>query len=434
MHFDPLVVDRLAATVDKEDEYTLSGVRITHAPKNSKHKGMINDLTIQNLAVAKALEILGERAWSYGYKSGKRCKEMLSILTEAQDACGYKVQYRTFLRWFQHFLRFGETPAATRRRGGMRRIAGRRATSFTEQDNAELDHIIAHKPYLYLDEIQLEMKDRCNGKVWHRTTLWSQLRRRGYTLKKAVFRARQRSEEERERFMCRLESNTSHPCQYIVIDETHKSANEARRDRAWSMKGKPAVLESYFDRGFGKRYTMIGAANIDGFVQDACHVIEREEGNANDPDRGTVDTEKFEHYVEHYLVPNLGNYSLDEPHSIVIFDNVIIHLSERVRNMIQDAGALLINTAPYSPDLSPIEYFFSIYKAYLKRVSFDGIHWYDAHLAALSSVEQEDARNIFRHCGWPGCKDFGKEEDSARVLRTRRMVCLVAAVLLVTNY
>jgi transposase len=334
------VLEQYVASLNFKDAYTPSGIRLTHVPKNASRMGAINYLTIQNLAVAKALEILGEKAWSYGYKSGKRCKEMRTVLAEVCIACKYKVLYRTFLRWFHHFLRFGETPAATRRRGGMKVLSGRRVSTFDERDNAELDKIICDKPYLYLDEIQKEMMNACNQKVWHTSTLWRQLRRRGYTLQKAVFRARQRSEEERLRFMSRLESNTMHPRQYIVIDEAHKSTNEARRNRAWSLKGVTPVLDAFFDRGLGKRYTLIAAADINGFVFDACEIIEREQSaDDNDPNRGTVDAEKFEDYVEHTLVPNLGDYALDEPHSIVILDNATIHVSERVRQLIADAGA-----------------------------------------------------------------------------------------------
>ena len=88
------------------------------------------------------------------------------------------------------------------------------------------------------------------------------MKRRGYSLQKAVFQARQRSQEERDRFMLRLKENTTYPRQYIVIDEVHKGAKEERHLRAWGLRGKMPVLEEDFDRGFTKRYTMIGAAHI----------------------------------------------------------------------------------------------------------------------------------------------------------------------------
>lgn len=109
--FDPLAAGRLAAAAGKEGERALPGARITRAPKNSKHKGVINDLTAQSLAAAKALEVLGDGAWPRGCKSGERRKEALSALTEAQGACGCEVQRCAFLRRQQRFLRLGEAPA-----------------------------------------------------------------------------------------------------------------------------------------------------------------------------------------------------------------------------------------------------------------------------------------------------------------------------------
>lgn len=67
-------------------------------------------------AVAKALEMLGEKAWTY----------MPDILEKVQEACKYAVEYKTFKRWCNHSLKFGEVPAATRRRGGMKAFRGRR--------------------------------------------------------------------------------------------------------------------------------------------------------------------------------------------------------------------------------------------------------------------------------------------------------------------
>lgn len=415
MRFDASAVGALEATnatkVALEVYWTPSGRRITNAPSSASRIGVINDLTIQSFAIAKALDLLGEDAWSYGYKSGRRCNQMKSILGEVQDACQYKVKYKTFLNWFQHFLKFGETPAASRRRRKLR-PSGTRATSFSQEDNTKLKRIIRDKPYLYLDEIQKEMKECCGGKVWHTSTLWRQMRRLGYSLQKAVFRARLQCRKEQERFMLRLEENTAHPRQYLVIDEVHKSANEARRERAWGIRGVTPVLDGTFDRGFLKRYTMIAAANINGFVESACHLVERDD---NDADRGTVDMAKFEEYVEQYIVPVLGTYELDEENSIVIMDNATIHISQRVKDLIEEAGALLINTAPYSPGMNPIEYMFSVYKAALKRHRYAGIDWYDSHLFSLYSVTKEIARNLFRHCHWPGCENFGSEEEDGEL-------------------
>lgn len=45
-----------------------------------------------------------------------------------------------------------------------------------------------------------------------------------------------------------------------------------------------------------------------------------------------------------------------------------------MREPIEDDGAKIVYTAPYSPDLNPIEFFFSVYKAALKRCTYVGGH------------------------------------------------------------
>jgi hypothetical protein len=98
----------------------------------------------------------------------------------------------------------------------------------------------------------------------------------------------------------------------------------------------------------------------------------------------------------------LGDYALDEPRSIVIMDNATIHISDKVEQLIRDSGALMINTAPYSPEINPIEYMFSVYKAGLKRRSnqFE-MDWFDRHYFSLLDVTPQAALNIFRHCNMP---------------------------------
>jgi hypothetical protein len=76
---------------------------------------MASTREIQRNAINEALNILGSNAWNYGFHSGRRCKEMMEILEKARQASGFiKLQHRTLLRWFQHYLKFGETPDDTR--------------------------------------------------------------------------------------------------------------------------------------------------------------------------------------------------------------------------------------------------------------------------------------------------------------------------------
>jgi transposase len=64
---------------------------------------------------------------------------------------------------------------------------------------------------------------------------------------------------------------------------------------------------------------------------------------------GAINTEVFDLYVEHMLVPVL------QPGDIVLLDNVKFHYSGRAISLIEAAGAEVLHIPAYSPDLNPIE-------------------------------------------------------------------------------
>jgi len=142
------------------------------------------------------------------------------------------------------------------------------------------------------------------------------------------------------------------------------------------------------------RFTLIGAADFKGFVLSACDTVlhnykEKEE-------QKPVDADRFVEYVEKKLVPVLGNYSRQEAHSVVIMDNCSIHLDPRVRILIEGAGAIIIYSAPYSPELIPIEYMFHQWKSFLKRYYLEfNLNWYNVHKLALMSVTTQQGIRYF---------------------------------------
>jgi DDE superfamily endonuclease len=64
---------------------------------------------------------------------------------------------------------------------------------------------------------------------------------------------------------------------------------------------------------------------------------------------GATDVEAFEAYVEHFLAP-----TLEEGH-VVVLDGLGAHRTDKVRELIESAGADLVFLPSYSPDLNPIE-------------------------------------------------------------------------------
>ncbi len=135
-------------------------------------------------------------------------------------------------------------------------------------------------------------------------------------------------------------------------------------------------------RNWGKNVTLIASLSTRG--AGAAMSVE-----------GATDGLAFETYVEHFLAPTL------EEGQIVVMDNLQVHKSARVRELIEEAGAEVLFLAPYSPDFSPIEEAFSKVKGILRRV---GARTREALLQAtgqaLGAVSQRDAVGWFRHCGY----------------------------------
>ena len=376
-------------------------------------KVSINDKKFHKIACETALEALGQHAWKYATNDGHTCRRLASVfVNQVKPKVGYdKLTYSTFYKWFQHYLQHGETAPERRERERNRRSRRKasyykkfnKARTFDPQDDVALLSIVDDNPQLYLDEICTLMTRR-RRKKWSPSAIWKRLHGLGYSLQACVQKARQRDELKRQQCKHRLKMLVRNPEQLMYVDETHKSANASRRRRGWSKRGVQPTVDAYFEENFRKKYTMIGACDINGFVASACQLVEREtSSNDTDPERGTVDNEKFERYVNQCLVPNLGRYDLAEPRSIVVMDNASIHISDGVVEAIESAGAVILYSAPYSPDLNPIEYMFSIYKAGLKRHTWtQGVNWKEAHYRSLKDVTPVKAENYFRKCGVPG--------------------------------
>jgi transposase len=78
---------------------------------------------------------------------------------------------------------------------------------------------------------------------------------------------------------------------------------------------------------------------------------------------GAMNGPSFLAYVEQILAPTLKRGDT------VIMDNVSVHKVTGVREAIEARGATLLYLPPYSPDLNPIEKFFSKLKAILRKAA-----------------------------------------------------------------
>ena len=149
---------------------------------------------------------------------------------------------------------------------------------------------------------------------------------------------------------------------------------------ARAPKGERAYGQA--PRNWGKNITLIASLSTEG-VGAAMSV------------EGATDGAAFETYIEHFLAPTLKDGQ------VVVMDNLQVHKSRRVKEIIEGAGAEVLFLPPYSPDFSPIEETFSKVKGILCRV---GARTREALVEAtgqaLDAVSQRDAVGWFEHCGY----------------------------------
>ena len=108
-----------------------------------------------------------------------------------------------------------------------------------------------------------------------------------------------------------------------------------------------------------------------------------------------MDGEMFLAYVRQFLCPTL------QPGDTVILDNLSSHKVKGVEKAITAIGATLLYLPPYSPDLNPIERFFSKLKALLRKAARRDIDalWKEIG-ELLKTVSPTECTNFFDSCGY----------------------------------
>ena len=117
-----------------------------------------------------------------------------------------------------------------------------------------------------------------------------------------------------------------------------------------------------------KRISIIGALHISTFF--APFFFE-----------GTCERAIFAIYLEQILLKNVPMGTT------FIFDNATIHKGSLIEDIIRNAGCYLLYLPPYSPDLNPIEHFWSSIKYRLRNIlKFETSDIFNAAIIAFSHI------------------------------------------------
>ena len=204
-------------------------------------------------------------------------------------------------------------------------------------------------PATYLSEVCQSVKELWGIEV-SPPTVCRTLKRYGITRKKIRQVALQRCNSLRGAFMAQI-------ClfrrdMFVWLDETGSDARDHVRKFGYAIRGMRAEYHRLLSRG--RRVNAIGAISCTGL-------------EALELTNATVNLENFFDFLRGSLIPKMMPFNGNNPKSILIMDNLSVHHTCEVKDILQQAGILVLYLPPYSPDLNPIEEAFGYVKSYLKK-------------------------------------------------------------------
>lgn len=111
--------------------------------------------------------------------------------------------------------------------------------------------------------------------------------------------------------------------------------------------------------------------------------------------KGAIDTATFDAYIDKLLLPQV------QTDDVVLLDNLAVHLASKIEVAIASRKGQVLWLPSYSPDLSPVEPFWSKVKTSVRgKEPRTEPELNTALTDAINSISLEDIDGWFRHCGY----------------------------------
>jgi transposase len=111
--------------------------------------------------------------------------------------------------------------------------------------------------------------------------------------------------------------------------------------------------------------------------------------------KGAIETAISDTYIDQLLLPQV------RARDVVLLDNLPVHLASKIEVAIASRKGQVLWLPAYSPDLSPIEPFWSKVKTSVRgKEPRTEPELNTALTDAINSVSLEDIDGWFRHCGY----------------------------------
>ena len=206
-------------------------------------------------------------------------------------------------------------------------ITSGRPRSITPSMLQALCDRLVEKPYMYQDEMAVFLWDEFEIMVTTHSIsrALSSIR---WSTKNMRRIAKEQNADVRDLYLHKLSAFKSY--QLVYIDESGCDKRAGFRRTGWSPLGVTPVQVARFHRE--RRSQILPAYTQDGIIHFRVF-------------QGSTDGEVFEEFLEE-LLPHCGRWP--EPKSVLIMDNASFHRSERIDQMCNEAGVVLLYLPPYS--------------------------------------------------------------------------------------
>ncbi|KAK4517023.1 uncharacterized protein ATC70_000351 [Mucor velutinosus] len=253
-----------------------------------------------------------------------------------------------------------------------------RPAKLREEHRMALISIVDEKPDSVLEEMMEQLNAQFVGLDIHQSALHTFLYEKcHFSLKRAHFHSVERNSpekiEERYNWVKQWqETDMDFTSNCVFIDEAAFHIN-MKRNYAWSGKGKRTVVNVPKTRV--KTTTIIGAISSFGIVNVKVKLPKvTAPSKKRKATCGPVQADKGETVTGHYFnfvastLDVMDKYEQFKDHYLIM-DNATIHKNKDIQLYIEGRGYRCVYLPPYSPELNPIEQFWSIVKSKLKRVA-----------------------------------------------------------------
>ncbi|CEP12412.1 hypothetical protein [Parasitella parasitica] len=284
-------------------------------------------------------------------------------------ALSLKLEPRTVQRWYKSWK---EDPDSLFPTIGRPRIIDPEG-ELAEATKAVVTDLYFNQPTSTIDQLMDRLKNSfedlsISKRTLHRymADLWI------FTLKRIQLEPLERNTPERiqsrkEWVQQAKEMGVDYMNNCVFIDEAGFNAN-LRRTQGWAPKGQTPIVKVLTARA--NSISILGATSARGLIKVSLRKPvppskkRKLAGGAKQQTKGTVTN----HYVN--FISDIMNEMDKFPEmkgSFLIMDNAPIHTNKIIKQMIEERDYRCIYLPAYSPELNPIEQFWSVVKSGVKR-------------------------------------------------------------------